>query len=155
MSAISWRGPGPLVILHGKIKSNHYLSILAKRHERRKCLERAHQSEEQITARNTTQRIRISESRIQKSKRQRDERLRQNISRNRVALEQHIATFRVRERERQQASRALSRASFFRLAFEYAPDINYSANFKITIGAMDKVCPYCQALKFRNETPGM
>ncbi|GFR04793.1 helitron_like_N domain-containing protein, partial [Trichonephila clavata] len=105
---------------------------------RRKRLERAHQSEEQIVARNTTQRIRISESRIQKSKRQRDERLRQNVSRNRAAREQHIATFRVRERERQQASRALSRASCFRLAFEYAPDINYSANSKITIGTMDK-----------------
>ncbi|GBM28686.1 hypothetical protein AVEN_26096-1 [Araneus ventricosus] len=26
--AISWRGLGPLVILHGRIKSNHYLSIL-------------------------------------------------------------------------------------------------------------------------------
>ncbi|GFQ97796.1 helitron_like_N domain-containing protein [Trichonephila clavata] len=69
---------------------------------RRKRLERAHQSEEQIAARNTTQRIRISESRIQKSKRQRDERLRQNISRNSAAREHHIATFRVRELDRQQ-----------------------------------------------------
>ncbi|XP_055948334.1 uncharacterized protein LOC129981502 [Argiope bruennichi] len=62
---------------------------------------------------------------------------------------------RVQERQRQQTSRSLIRASFVRLAFEYAPDINYSAHPKIGIGAMDKVYQYCQALKFRNETPGM
>ncbi|KAE9535543.1 hypothetical protein AGLY_007444 [Aphis glycines] len=58
-------------------------------------------------------------------------------------------------KERQQTNRALTRASFVRLAFEYAPDINYSAHTKIIIGAMDKICQYCQALKFRNETIGM
>lgn len=52
-------------------------------------------------------------------------------------------------------NRSLIRASFVRLAFEYAPDINYPAHSKIAIGAMDKVGQYCQTLKFRNETPGM
>ncbi|GFR23362.1 uncharacterized protein TNCT_692611 [Trichonephila clavata] len=96
---------------------------------RRKSLERANQSEEQIVARNTTQRIRTPKSRMKKSKRQCDERLPKNISRNRAAREQHISISRVRERERQQASCALSRASIFRLAFEYAPRHQFLCKF--------------------------
>ncbi|XP_025407422.1 uncharacterized protein LOC112681377 [Sipha flava] len=122
---------------------------------RRMLANRAHESEEQIAARNAAQQIRTAEIRRQESREQRDERLRQNVLRTRSARERHIATFRELDRERQQTNRALTRASFVRLAFEYAPDINYSAHTKIIIGAMDKICQYCQALKFRNETIGM
>ncbi|XP_050549141.1 uncharacterized protein LOC126910538 [Daktulosphaira vitifoliae] len=59
------------------------------------------------------------------------------------------------EHERQRTSRELQLGSFVRLAFEYAPDINYSAHSLISIGEMNKVCQYCQALKFPNETPGL
>ena len=72
-----------------------------------------------------------------------------------MAQEQHIATFRERYRERQQTIHALTCASFVRLALEYAPDINYSVYPKITIGSMDKICKYCQTLKFSNEAMGM
>lgn len=75
--------------------------------------------------------------------------------RTRAARAQKISTFRECDRERQQTSRALTRASFIRLAFEYASDIDYSIHSKIAIGAMDKVCQFCNALKFRNETVGM
>lgn len=85
----------------------------------------------------------------QESQEQRDERLQQNITRTRAARN------RVLDRQRQRISRSLTRASFVRLAFEYAPDINYSAHSKIAIGGMDKVCQYYQALKFRNEAAGM
>lgn len=122
---------------------------------RRKRLERSRQSAEQTASRNPAQSRRAAESRVQGSQEQREQRLRQHIARTRVAREQNIATIRARERGRQQTSRALTRASFFRLAFEYEPDINYSVNPKIAIGAMDKLCQYCQALKFRNEAPGM
>lgn len=74
---------------------------------------------------------------------------------NRILRERNIATVRAQERQRQRISRSLIRTSFVRLAFEYAPDINYSVHSKIAIGGMDKVCQYCQALKFRNEAAGM
>ncbi|XP_055936862.1 uncharacterized protein LOC129966462 [Argiope bruennichi] len=134
-------------------KSN--LNNERSREARRKRVERAHKSAEQITTRNVAQRIRTAEGRTQESQEQHEERLRQTITRTRAARERTIAAARVQERQRQQTSRSLIRASFVRLAFEYAPDINYSAHPKIGIGAMDKVCQYCQALKFRNETPGM
>lgn len=74
---------------------------------------RAHESEEQIAARNAAQQIRTAEDRRQESREQSlDERLRQNILRTRSARERHIATFRERDRERQQTNRALTRASF-------------------------------------------
>ncbi|GFT73746.1 helitron_like_N domain-containing protein [Trichonephila clavipes] len=118
-------------------------------------VERAQQLPEQIETRNAAQRIRTAESRARESQEQRDERLQQNITRTRVARERNIATVRALDRQRQRISRSLTRASFVRLAFEYAPDINYSAHSKIAIGGMDKVCQYCHALKFRNEAAGM
>ncbi|KAI4475973.1 hypothetical protein M0804_013958 [Polistes exclamans] len=111
---------------------------------RSKRIEIANQSREEITARRGAQRIRTAESRAQESQEQRDKRLRQTLARIRAAREQHIATARVQERQKQRTNRSLTRASFVRAAFEYAPDINYSAHPKIAIGAMDKVCQYCQ-----------
>lgn len=133
-------------------KSN--LNNASSKGSRRKRVERAQQLPEQIETRNAAQRIRTAESRAQESQEQRDERLQQNITRTRAARERNIATVRVLDRQRQRISRSLTRASFVRLAFEYAPDINYSAHSKIAIGGMDKVCQYCQALKFRNESAG-
>lgn len=134
-------------------KSN--LNNVSSREARRKRVERAHQLPEQVYTRNTAQRIRTAEGRAQESQEQRSERLQQNITRTRAARERNIATVRAQERQRQRISRSLILTSFVRLAFEYAPDINYSAHSKIAIGGMDKVCQYCQALKFRNEAAGM
>ncbi|XP_053959655.1 uncharacterized protein LOC128864158 [Anastrepha ludens] len=134
-----------------KFNLNNALS----REVRRKCAERAHQSAEQIATRNAAQSIRTAQGRAQESQEQHDERLRQTITRTRAARERNIAAARVQERQRQRTSRSLTRASFVRIAFEYAPEINYSAHSKIAIGAIDKVCQYCQAMKFKNESPGM
>ncbi|KAG8320647.1 hypothetical protein J6590_063741 [Homalodisca vitripennis] len=106
---------------------------------------RARESEEETAARNAAQRIRTAKIRSQESQEQRNKRLRQNVLRARTARQQNIARFRELERTRQQTNRVLTRASFFRLAFEYEPDINYLAHSKITIGAMDKICQYCHA----------
>ncbi|KAG8330552.1 hypothetical protein J6590_060700, partial [Homalodisca vitripennis] len=106
---------------------------------------RARELEEETAARNAAQRIRTAKIRSQESQEQRNKRLRQNVLRARTARQQNIARFRELERTRQQTSRVLTRASFFRLAFEYEPDINYSAHSKITIGAMDKICQYFHA----------
>ena len=97
-----------------------------------RCVKRSNESEEQIAARNADQRIR-TEIRRQASREQRDERLRQNISRTKAARERHIAAFRERDRERQQTSPALTLASFVRLAFEYAQDIDYSVHLKLQL----------------------
>ncbi|GFU69631.1 helitron_like_N domain-containing protein [Trichonephila clavipes] len=134
-------------------KSN--LNNASSKGSRRKRVERAQQLPEQIETRNAAQRIRTAESRARESQEQRDERLQQNITRTRVARERNIATVRALDRQRQRISRSLTRASFVRLAFEYSPDINYSAHSKIAIGGMNKVCQYCHALKFRNEAAGM
>lgn len=51
--------------------------------------------------------------------------------------------------------RAFTATTFLRHAFHYDPEIDYSSHSKINIGAMDKKCRYCNALKFKHETPGM
>ncbi|VVC46171.1 Rieske [2Fe-2S] iron-sulphur domain, partial [Cinara cedri] len=38
---------------------------------------------------------------------------------------------------------------------EYEPDIEYYAHSKVVIGAMDKECPHCHALKSKNEPAGV
>ncbi|GIY14245.1 helitron_like_N domain-containing protein [Caerostris darwini] len=112
-------------------------------------------STNQTTTANAIERRKATERRTQESSKHRDERLRLQRERSRAAPEQHVARYRAQDQERQQTSRALTRTSFFRLAFEYSADINYSAHSKIAIGPMDQICQYCQALKFRYEPPGM
>ncbi|GIY10676.1 hypothetical protein CDAR_97001 [Caerostris darwini] len=51
-----------------------------------------------------------------------------------------------------QALSALTRASLLCLAFEYESDMNYSLHSEIVIGAMDKECQSCDALKYRVES---
>lgn len=75
----------------------------------------------------------------------------ETIGTTREAREQHIAIARVQQRKRLRTSRSLKRASFVPLASEYIPDINYSAHLEIALVAMDKICQYCQAVKFRSE----
>jgi hypothetical protein len=62
---------------------------------------------------------------------------------------------RANDQQRQQVHRSFTSDSFLRLAFEYEPNIQYYAHSKVVIGAMDKECPHCNALKFKNETTGM
>ncbi|XP_054091371.1 uncharacterized protein LOC128922976 [Zeugodacus cucurbitae] len=62
---------------------------------------------------------------------------------------------RTNDQQRQQVHRAFISDSFLRLAFQYEPDIEYYAHSKVVIGAMDKECPHCHALKFKNEPAGM
>jgi hypothetical protein len=66
----------------------------------------AQESEEQIAARNAAQLIKTADILRHVSREQCDERLRQNVLRTRAARERNIVTFRERDRERQQTSRA-------------------------------------------------
>lgn len=40
-------------------------------------------------------------------------------------------------------------------AFHYDPGKNYAEHIHVVIGKMDSVCRYCQAQKFKNESPGL
>ncbi|GFX88201.1 zinc transporter 9 [Trichonephila clavipes] len=40
-------------------------------------------------------------------------------------------------------------------AFHYDSNNDYSLHQNVVIGKMDKICMYCSALKFKNETRGM
>ena len=77
---------------------------------------------EQINEENRT---RVAQRRTQESEKHRSERLQQNVFRRRSARQNNIDEIRSQKQQRQQTSRALARASFNRLAFEYAPDIEY------------------------------
>lgn len=110
---------------------------------------RAQRTEEQVQEENTRARVRMT-------------RLRQEQSDDiRAGLEQRqshrftVNRRRASDQQRQQAHRAFVAKSFLRLAFQYEPDIEYYAHSKVVIGAMDKECPYCHALKFKNEPAGM
>ncbi|GFW83292.1 helitron_like_N domain-containing protein [Trichonephila clavipes] len=54
-----------------------------------------------------------------------------------------------------QNHRALTQASFNRLAFEYDPEIDYSSHALIIIGNMDKECQHCHAFKYKGESAGL
>ncbi|GIX68690.1 helitron_like_N domain-containing protein [Caerostris extrusa] len=111
-------------------------------------------SANQTTTANATERHRATESRTQESSEHRDERLRLQRERLRAAREHHVA--RIEHMiKRDSKTVAHYHVSLFRLAFEYSPDINYSAHSKIAIGPMDQICRYCQALKFHYDPPGM
>lgn len=45
--------------------------------------------------------------------------------------------------------------TFQGIEFQYDRSINYSLHRLVVIGPMNKVCRYCNALKFKNEAPGM
>ena len=62
---------------------------------------------------------------------------------------------RANDQQRQQVHRAFTANSFLHLAFEYEPDIQYSAHSKVVIGAMDNEYQHCNARKFKNEPAEM
>lgn len=100
----------------------------------------------------TTQRETQSEQ--QQSQRAADALARRRVLRNRLT-DSNRNLAQLTNRVRMQAARTLTLSSFHRVAFDYQPDIEYSAHTKINIGEMDKVCTHCNALKFKHETPGM
>ncbi|XP_025203820.1 uncharacterized protein LOC112600731 [Melanaphis sacchari] len=87
--------------------------------------------------------------------RMREAQAEQNQKRRLEARQFVVDTRRKNDRQRQQVHRAFTSNSFLRLAFEYGPDIKYYAHSKVVIGAMDKECPHCNALKFKHEPAGM
>ncbi|KAL4088602.1 hypothetical protein QTP88_023691 [Uroleucon formosanum] len=112
-------------------------------------------TEEQIQQQNNDARVSMAQLRQEQSE---DTRAERNEV---IRLEQRqLHRFRVNRRrkndqQRQQVHRAFISDSFLRLAFQYEPNIEYYAHSKVVIDAMDKECPHCHALKFKNEPAGM
>ena len=115
---------------------------------------RRQHSQENENIRNLNVRSRAQESGEQRSQRLEADRLRHRQARQRLTNENR-GLHLLAERQRIQVRRALIAASFNRLAFEYDLEIEYSPHSKLIIGDMNKVCQFCHALKFKNETPGM
>ena len=55
----------------------------------------------------------------------------------------------------QQVQQVFTSGSFLYLAFQYKPNVEYYADSKVIIGTLDKECPCCWSLKFKNEPVGM
>lgn len=106
--------------------------------------ERRNASQEQNENRNQIERERLSRSRSGHSPQERAEhneqdrlRMQGNRQRQRRAAQTHVNV-------------ALNGAGF-----RYNNAIDYSLHKFVVIGAMDKVCQYCNAFKFGTETPGI
>ena len=67
---------------------------------------------------------------------------------NRPACQREIA-------KRKRAEESQEQPKNYRLAFRYSPVDDYSLSRCVQIGTMSKICPYCKALKFNDETMGM
>lgn len=59
------------------------------------------------------------------------------------------------EEQRLRSAAARTAFDFYRAAFRYDNEINYSLLSCVIIGSMNKICEYCKALKFKNEKPAM
>lgn len=116
---------------------------------------RAERPDEQIQHDNVNARVSMSQLRSSQSQGARAERNQQRQLQRRQTRRFIVDVRRANNRQRQQVHRAFTSASFVRLAFQYEPDIEYSAHPKVVIGAMDKECPHCHALKFKNESAGL
>jgi len=76
------------------------------------------------------------------------------IARSNETLDQR-STRLISNRTRNIRSRQSLHGDLNLAAFNYEVDNDYSIHPGIVIGKMDNVCEYCQALKFKTETPGM
>ncbi|XP_014759581.2 uncharacterized protein LOC26515330 [Drosophila ananassae] len=116
---------------------------------------RSERTEEQIQLQNTDARVRMTRLHQEEPEDTRDERNEVRRLEQRQSRRFTVNRRRTNNQQRQQVHRAFISDSFLRLAFQYEPDIEYYAHSKVVIGAMDKECPHCHALKFKNEPAGM
>ncbi|GFS46538.1 transcription elongation factor 1 homolog [Nephila pilipes] len=116
---------------------------------------RLNRTAEEHSTDNVNLRDQVANTRANANSEQRDQRLRVNTLRQRDARQRATNAHRERNQQRMQNHRALTRASFNRLAFEYDPEIDYSSHALIIIGNMDKECQHCHAFKYKGESAGL
>ena len=120
---------------------------------------RAAESDEQRALRLESRRvhaaeIRSSESPEQRQVRLRNARVRTTQARSSETPEQRERRLQV-DRIRTARSRRTVHADLNHCAFHYDSSIPYSLHPSVVIGKLIKICTHCNALKFKNETPGM
>lgn len=125
----------------------------------RSSTSRAAETTEEHETRLRNDRTRASTSREAETSEERERRLRNNRSRN---ITTRAAETLEQSDERRQQNRAGMvqslrnfREPYERIAFNYTSAIDFSADPSIAIGALNKVCRFCNALKYKSETPGM
>ncbi|XP_074000087.1 uncharacterized protein [Rhodnius prolixus] len=117
--------------------------------------ERVQRSSEQIQKVNADASRRMSQLRELRSQEARDERNQQRQLERRETRRFIVDGRRGIDQQRQQVHRAFTSNLFLRLAFQYEPDVEYYNHSKVVIGTLEKECPRCHALKFKNEPVGM
>ncbi|GFV21987.1 uncharacterized protein TNCV_4526731 [Trichonephila clavipes] len=120
---------------------------------------RASESDEQRALRLENLRAHATETRSSESSDQREVRLETDRIRTNQIRSSETTELRERRLQNVRISTARSRrtlhADLNLSAFHYDSNNDYSLHPNVVIGKMDKICMYCSALKFKNETRGM
>ncbi|GFX16778.1 ATP-dependent DNA helicase [Trichonephila clavipes] len=116
---------------------------------------RLNRTAEEHSMDNVNLRHQVASTRANEISEQRDQRLRANTLRQREACQRATNAHIELNQQRMQNHRALTQASFNRLAFEYDPEIDYSSHALIIIGNTDKECQHCHAFKYKGELAGL
>ncbi|GFV41445.1 ATP-dependent DNA helicase [Trichonephila clavipes] len=119
----------------------------------------ASESDEQRALRLENLRVHATETRSSESSDQREVRLETDRIRTNQIRSSETTELRERRLQNVRISTARSRrtlhADLNLSAFHYDSNNDYSLHPNVVIGKMDKICMYCSALKFKNETRGM
>ncbi|CAG9839099.1 unnamed protein product [Diabrotica balteata] len=116
---------------------------------------RSQRTEEQVRQQNADARVSLQQLRQEQSEDKRAERNEVIRVEQQKSRRFTVNRRRTNDQQPQQVHCAFTSDLFLRLAFQYEPGIKYYAHSKVVIGAMDKECLHCHALKFKNEPPGM
>ncbi|GFX58303.1 uncharacterized protein TNCV_204901 [Trichonephila clavipes] len=120
---------------------------------------RASESDEQRALRLENLRVHATETRSSESSDQREVRLETDRTRSNQIRSSETTELREIRLQNVRISTARSRrtlhADLNLSAFHYDSNNDYSLHPNVIIGKMDKICMYCSALKFKNETRGM
>lgn len=130
-----------------------------QRATRQQANTRSNETAEESAQRNESVRLqvqRLRENETDELRASRLEDLRDNTRRSRnIAYDNNRHLELIDARDQRQTHRTRNIASFSREAFNYNHEIDYASHPFVVIGPMDKVCSHCNALKYKNETPGM
>ncbi|XP_062714405.1 uncharacterized protein LOC115261339 [Aedes albopictus] len=120
---------------------------------------RAEETDEQRAVRLQNMAQRAMASRSEETQQQREARLQdaaQRAATFRATETVEHRTIRLQEmRNMTRQTRTMPYSDMDLAAFHYDPGRNYAEHNQVVIGKMDSVCRYCQAQKFKNESPGL
>lgn len=116
---------------------------------------RSQETEEQREQRLLHDRTARAAARARETDQQRQLRLASDAAQTARARATETMDHRMQRLQDLRAQRQRPNMQLNRVAFHYDPTVDYHLHPNVVIGAMDKVCRYCHALKYKNETPGM